>query len=214
MEPTPEGLVHRLGRSDAPPDQQIEDNLAQTTSVDRLKADKMKSHRFRSRRTNHGRLDHDRFFFRRRFDDEFKQAAERQHRGAFERTAVHRDFRRATFHASAIVGKKRSLKGCGQPNVFSAIDRLFAGGRDRPMGTETSGAQLTAERKDVETIEELLDGPRAVGRSDERGPATGTVQIGYELVSGPRRMRQREERSSAVRHVRCASKIGSMRAGE
>ncbi len=82
------------------------------------------------------------------------------------------------------------------------------------MGPETCGAQLTAEREDMETIEELLNGPRAVGRADERGPAAGTVQIGYELVSGPRRMRQREERSSAVRHVRCASKIGSTRAGE
>lgn len=82
------------------------------------------------------------------------------------------------------------------------------------MGPETCGAQLTAEREDMETIEELLNGPRAVGRADERGSAAGTVQIGYELVSGPRRMRQREERSSAVRHVRCASKIGSTRAGE
>lgn len=82
------------------------------------------------------------------------------------------------------------------------------------MGPETRGTQLTTERKDVEAVEELLNGPRAVGRADERGPATGTVQIGYELVSGPPRMRQREERSSAVRHVRCASKIGSMRAGE
>lgn len=76
-------------RPDTLPDKQVENDLAKTVLVIRLKIEKSDSHRLLSDRADRGRLDGDHILIRSRLDHEFEQTAWRQYGRRFKRTTAH-----------------------------------------------------------------------------------------------------------------------------